>query len=743
MTRSFTLAAQAAAFAAGLAALGWTAAGYAGTHPLALAVTALVAGFYLLGAWELRCFQQATSALRTAVDGLAEPPPALGTWLGTLPTGLQQPVRLRIEGERVALPGPSLTPFLAGLLVLLGMLGTFLGMVVTLNGTGLALDNAGDLQALRQSLSAPVKGLGLAFGTSVAGIAASAALGLMSALARRDRLRAAQQLDVAIASHLRAFSRAHRRDQAFALMQRQAETLPLLVDRLQALMATMEQQSQGLSERLIANQEAFHGRADAAYGALAASVGQSLQASLAESARAASATLQPVVEATMAGIARETATLHAQLAGTTRQQLEGFSARAEASARASAEQWRSALDEHRRTSQALSQELRATLGDFGQGFTQRSAELVEQVAGRLDGAVAQVAATWQQALAQQAHSSEALAERQALASEALAERNARTHEALIDQQARSQQALAEQQAQAQQALAGQTQQALAATAASLAQQAEALTRSIDEAHARLQAEIGARDEQRLAAWTGALQASSAALQQQWQAAGEHTTRQQQQICQTLEQTARDMAAQAETHARQTIAEIGGLVQAAAEAPRVAAEVVAELRQKLSDSMARDNTMLEERSRILATLSTLLDAVNHASTEQRAAIDTLVSTSAGLLDRVGSRFTEQAEAETERMAAASAQLASSAVEVASLGEAFGLAVELFGQSNDKLVGQLQGVEAALAKSLARSDEQLAYYVAQAREVIDLSILSQQQIVEDLQRIAGRTLAPAEA
>jgi hypothetical protein len=42
-------------------------------------------------------------------------------------------------------------------------------------------------------------------------------------------------------------------------------------------------------------------------------------------------------------------------------------------------------------------------------------------------------------------------------------------------------------------------------------------------------------------------------------------------------------------------------------------------------------------------------------------------------------------------------------------------------------------------MTRSDEQLAYYVAQAREVIDLSLLSQKQIVEDLQRLAGRSEA----
>ena len=57
--------------------------------------------------------------------------------------------------------------------------------------------------------------------------------------------------------------------------------------------------------------------------------------------------------------------------------------------------------------------------------------------------------------------------------------------------------------------------------------------------------------------------------------------------------------------------------------------------------------------------------------------------------------------------------------------------------------LQRIEAALDKSLARSDEQLAYYVAQAREVIDLSMMSQKQIVEDLQHIAGQRVAGARA
>ena len=57
--------------------------------------------------------------------------------------------------------------------------------------------------------------------------------------------------------------------------------------------------------------------------------------------------------------------------------------------------------------------------------------------------------------------------------------------------------------------------------------------------------------------------------------------------------------------------------------------------------------------------------------------------------------------------------------------------------------LQRVEGAIGESLARSDEQLAYYVAQAREVIDLSISAQQGIVEDLRQLRNSARANASA
>ena len=79
----------------------------------------------------------------------------------------------------------------------------------------------------------------------------------------------------------------------------------------------------------------------------------------------------------------------------------------------------------------------------------------------------------------------------------------------------------------------------------------------------------------------------------------------------------------------------------------------------------------------------------------------------------------------------------------LSEAFGYAVELFSESNDKLIENLNRVETALDKSSNRSDEQLAYYVAQAREIIDLSMMSQKEIIEELRNKAEAPVENAAA
>jgi len=689
-----------AVFFTGLVAVCWIGAGYVGSNPLATAVTMVIGACYLAGGLELHRYRQATATLTRAVADLSAAPTSLSDWLGRLHPSLRNAARLRIEGERVALPVPALTPYLVGLLVLLGMLGTLLGMMATLRGTGMALESATDLQAIRDSLAAPVKGLGFAFGTSIAGVASSAMLGLLSALCRRERLQVVQLLDVKIATTLRIHSQSHQREESFKLLQQQTELMPTLVGRLQTMMATIEQQSMAANERQMASHEAFHARTEATYTRLATSVGASLKESVAASTVAVGAALQPAMEATMAGLARETAALHDTVTHAVQRQLEGLSTGLEATTTTMAAIWNDALAEQQRSNEALAQDLRNSLQRFTETFEQRSAGLLEGVAARLDATAGSAASAWNDALS-----------RQEAVNEDLAARN---------------------------------QHALTVAVATFEEHATSLVRSVHQSHADLQAVLESRDLERLTTWTDSFGSMTAALSKQWERAGEHAASRQQAICDILAKTAHDISAQTQTHASDTIAEISRLVQAASEAPKAAAEVVAELRQKLSDSMVRDTAMLEERSRLMATLDTLLDAVNHASTEQRLAIDALVATSADLLERVGTRFTDHIEAETGKLGAVAAQVTGSAVEVASLGEVFGVAVQTFGESNGLLMDHLQRIEAALDKSLARSDEQLAYYVAQAREVIDLSMLSQRQIIEEMQQLAGqRALAGAEA
>ncbi|MBT2747690.1 MULTISPECIES: DUF802 domain-containing protein [unclassified Lysobacter] len=708
-----------AVFVVGLIAVCWVGAGYVGTNTLALSVALLIGACYCAGGLELHRYRQATATLERALAGLSAPPADLSEWLGRLHPSLRNAARLRIEGERVALPAPALTPYLVGLLVLLGMLGTLLGMMTTLRGTGLALESAADLQAIRESIAAPVAGLGFAFGTSIAGVAASAMLGLLSALSRRERGQAAQRLDVAIATTLRAHSQTHRREEAFKLLQRQADMMPALVDRLQEMTAAMERQNLLAHERQTARQDAFHDKTEAVFAQLAASVQRSLQDSIGESARVAGAALQPIMQTTMAAIADETRSLQATVSGAVQQQMDGLSAGFATTTTRVAEIWSEALVDQRRCNEALAQDLGKTLDGFTARFDQGAAGLLDTVSARFDTTAGHAVEAWDSALSRQlsAHQDMAAENQQAQLAAAQA-----WNEALS------------QQLSANEAMAARNQQALAAAAATFESHAASLIRTSEQSHAQLQATLESRDEQRLAAWTGAFDSMAASLGERWEHSGEQAAQTQREICDTLARTAQEITAQSQAQAQDTIAEISRLLDAASQAPKAAAEVVAELRQKLSDSMVRDTAMLDERNRLLATLETLLGAVNHASTEQRVAVDALVVTSADLLDRVGTRFTDHIEAETGKLGTAAAQISVGAIEVASLSDAFAAAVQQFGESNELLTARLQGVETALDKSLARSDEQLAYYVAQAKEVIDLSMLSQKQIIQDIQQLA---------
>jgi len=777
------------AFLLGALAVIWVAAAVATSHPLVLGMSAIIGGVYVFGAIELRQYRATTTALSQALTQIPTDLQNLNEWLITLPSGLHNPVRQRVEGERTGLPGPALTPYLVGLLVMLGMLGTFLGMVVTLNGAVFALEGSSSVAGIRAAFSEPIKGLGLAFGTSVAGVATSAMLGLMSSLARRERAQAGQVLDTHIATSLRGFSLTHQRQETFKALQEQAQALPQVVAQLQTLMSQMAQTSQQINDRLLANQQSFHQQVHTAYTGLAQSVDQSLRASLSQSMQVASDGIRPVVQATMAQLAEQAQGMNERLLHNTQQQLGELQTQMAATAAAVAQTSAETLTRHEQASTRMTERVGQTLDTFSQNFE-----------GSAKALVAQVSATQTQQMAQQDSADQ---QRLQAWQASLVQMATELHS---QWQASGTQTLAQQQAICN--TLGETAQAIQAHAQTHTSQTLAdITRLHDER--------AAADQARLDAWKASLEATAGRLGQQWQSAGAQTLAQQQAICDTLTRTAQEITTHTQTQATQTLAEITRLmassetlmreriaseaqwtaghqqraeelatvlrqelsalrdaedergeaavarlselqtavtahlstlgtaleepitrlIETASAAPKAAAEVIGQLRQEISVSVARDNALLEERTRILQTLSTLLDAINHASTEQRSVIDALVSSSAATLNQANNQFIEHVSSESAKLGDIAAQVTASAVDVASLGETFGFAVRSFTETNEKLMAHLQRIEQAMDKSMTRSDEQLAYYVAQARELIDLSISSQKDVLETLQSRAA--------
>ena len=638
----------AASFALGACAIAWAGAGFIGAGWLPLAVTVAIAAAYLLGAFELTQYRAASGGLAAALADIPPALPQLTDWLPQVPPSLRNAVRLRVEGERVGLPGPALTPYLVGLLVMLGMLGTFLGMIVTFKGAVFALEGSTDLQAIRAALAAPIKGLGLSFGTSVAGVAASAMLGLMSAISRRERLDLARQLEALIATTLLPFSRVHQRQETARAVQAQAHALPQVVDKLEAMMERIERRSQQLDAQLLDRQAQLQADIARAYGELAHRVGTSLKDSLDAGAAAAGESIRPVVAAAMAQVVHEAQRLHERLGAVAQGQVDTLSQQFDATARGVAQTWSAALERHERSSEVLGAGLERSLASFAETFEQRSASLVAAVGGEV---------------------------------------------------------------------------------AQLLDRSQELVRARAEGEARWSEQHGQRMDQLAALWRSEL----AALRQEEGARGEAAVAR-------LGELQADVAGHLAALGAALEAPLTRLLHTAAEVPQAAAGVITELRAEMSRVAERDDLALRERTALLEQMGALLHGLQQDSGAQRAAIETLVESAGSLFDRAGQQFSHTLAAHADQAGAVATQVTASALELASLGEAFGAGVQLFQAGNEKLVETLQGIEASLQRSTARSDEQLAYYVAQAREVIDLSIASQQGLVDHLRQLQGKPAKP---
>ncbi|WP_284309598.1 hypothetical protein, partial [Hydrogenophaga electricum] len=301
-----------------------------------------------------------------------------------------------------------------------------------------------------------------------------------------------------------------------------------------------------------------------------------------------------------------------------------------------------------------------------------------------------------------------------------------------------------------------------------AEQGQALQAAWTQQLAQLRAAEAERAEAqatRLATWQADAQAQLAALRSDEAArheavASAWTARQHELATQLAalrdEEAARGQAAvarldQLQAAAARHLADLGSALEAplqrllhtASEVPQAAAEVIAQLKQEMSQLAERDNRTLAERATLVGQIGGLLDNVQQATGAQREAIESLVASAAEVFDRVGRQFADTVGDQAGRAEALTERVGRSTDELVTLGEAFREGARQMADSHETLAANLQRVEGAIQQSLARSDEQLAYYVAQAREVIDLSISAQQGIVEDLRRLRAPLSARAGA
>lgn len=717
----------AAAFAVGALAIIWMSWVFASSDAFALVITLVIAAAYVTGFRELLRFRGHTESLRNALtnarqaDGLD-----LGQWLQSLPETLRNPVRLRIEGDKVPMPAPTLTPFLTGLLVMLGLLGTFVGMVDTLKGAVVALEGSTELQAIREGLAAPIKGLGLAFGTSVAGVAGSALLGLAAAVCRRERLLAVRELDTQIPTTFRAFSIVYSQQQAFESLQTQVNALPDVAAKLADVSGQLQLLGEGLGQQLVNNQTDFHQAAQSTYQQLADSVGQSLRETISESAKLTGESIKPVVTDVMQQIRGEISDsvekTHAHLHQVTETQVSGMANQLQSSVLAVNEQVQQHIAETRDSQQQLTVQASqavAQLTDDNSTHLQAVSATLESTLTALRDTVTDEAEQQRQAAAttvqQLTDALETLTQQYTATNDkALASYNAAS-QGLIDQASQQNQAVAETLLQKISELLSNTEQLVQTRIDSEStwidghqQRVQKLADALHNEFSQLRV---AEEERGNAAVLrlGELQA----------AVTEHLG----QLGNALEQP------------------MSRLIETASETPKAAAEVISQLRNEISKNIERDNSLLQERQKIMEELSTLSASMEQASQAQNQAAELLVNSSTEMLEQVGERFSGKVDAEVERIADVVDHVSGSATEMSSLAEGFAAAVTVFSESNQSLIENLGRIEAALEKSNNRSDEQLGYYVAQAREIIDHSMMSQKEVFEEIRKLSRAAEAEA--
>ena len=263
---------------------------YRGADPLAFALVLLIGVGLCLGIAELLI--RAGQAARLEREIATLPAEATIEAVDAAGPQLRGLLRARITGVSGTMTTAPFTPYLLGLLVMIGMLGTFLGLFETLRGAREALiTSSGDVDALRTGLAAPMVGLSRAFGCSAAGVSASAMLGLGAVFVRRAEAATVSALARYAAGPLARLTTAGRQLVALEALALQGQALPEAAAALRETAARLEK----LEAHLLDGQMRSAAEAAAAIRAVASEVRGDLAAGIERAAKATTAAVGPLL----------------------------------------------------------------------------------------------------------------------------------------------------------------------------------------------------------------------------------------------------------------------------------------------------------------------------------------------------------------------------------------------------------------------------------------------------------------
>ena len=156
--------------------------------------------------------------------------------------------------------GRELNRYLVGLLVFLGLLGTFWGLLETVHSISGVIDSmktSGDTATmfddLKSGLSAPIAGMSVSFTSSLFGLAGSLILGFLDLQAGQAQNRFYTELEDFLASHVETGAASASAEKAVAVadgadQRKSAAAIASLAEGIQSLVTHMRQEQQQIRD---------------------------------------------------------------------------------------------------------------------------------------------------------------------------------------------------------------------------------------------------------------------------------------------------------------------------------------------------------------------------------------------------------------------------------------------------------------------------------------------------------------